>query len=164
MNAVYGMFARPEQAQEAVDALRLAGVRAEEITVQSSEPLEEFEFGARDRKTAMSWFAALGAGVGMASGYFLTSVTQRAWPINTGGMPIVSNWTNVILIFEMTMLGAVLATLITLLVTARIPGRLPELYDADVSRGMILVGVANPGNAEAVARALREASAEVRRL
>jgi len=164
MSAVYGLFGDPGQAQQAVNALRKAGLRTEEITIQSSEPLDEFEFGALDRKTAMSWFAALGAGIGMATGYFLTSITQRAWPIDTGGMPIVSNWTNVILIFELTMLGAVLATLITLLWSARIPGRLPQLYDPEVSRGMILVGVANPGNAEAVERALRDANADVRRL
>ena len=35
-------------------------------------------------------------------------------------MPIVPNWTNLIIIFEMTMLSAIIATVITLLVTAGI--------------------------------------------
>ena len=52
----------------------------------------------------------------MATGYFLTSITQQAWPIVTGGMPIVTNWSNLIIIFELTMLGAVFASVITLLV------------------------------------------------
>ena len=73
----------------------------------------------------MPWIAVIGAGLGLTSGYLLTSVTQRAWAINTGGMPIVSNWTNIIIMFELTMLGAVLATVLTLLLTARLPARLP---------------------------------------
>jgi hypothetical protein len=164
VKAMYGLFSSPERAQQAVDALRAAGIPDREITLQSSEPLEEYEFGSRDRKTVMPWIAVLGAGIGLATGYLLTSMTQRAWPIVTGGMPIVSNWTNIMIIFELTMLGAVFATVITLLVSARIPGRLPELYDEEVSMGMILVGVARPGNADAVEQALHSVNVEVRTL
>jgi hypothetical protein len=164
MKAMYGLFSTPERAQQAVDALQAAGVPYGEITVQSAEPLEEYEFGARDRKTVMPWIAVLGALIGLATGYLLTSMTQLAWPIVTGGMPIVSNWTNLMIIFELTMLGAVFALLIAMLVSARIPGRLPELYDAEVSMGMILIGVANPGNADAVEQALRQYSIKVRKL
>jgi hypothetical protein len=91
----------------------------------------------------MPWVAIAGAVIGFLTAYFLTSVTQRAWEINTGGMPIVSNWTNIIILFEMTMLGAVLSTVLTLLATARLPGTLPALYDPAISDGRILVGVAN---------------------
>ena len=62
----------------------------------------------------MPWIAVIGAALGLTTAYLLTSVTQRAWAINTGGMPIVSNWTNMIIMFELTMLGAVLATVLTL--------------------------------------------------
>ena len=109
MTAMYGLFATPELAQQAVDGLRAAGVPDREITIQSSEPLEEYEFGSRDRETVMPWIAVLGGAIGLAAGYLLTSITQQAWPINTGGMPIVTNWTNLIVIFELTMLGAVFA-------------------------------------------------------
>jgi hypothetical protein len=110
----------------------------------SSVPLEDSELGAHDRKTVMPWIAAAGAASGLLSAYLLTYVTQLAWPINTGGMPIVTNWTNIIIMFELTMLGAVLATVVTLLITARLPARLPPLYDPAVSDGKILVGVMNP--------------------
>jgi hypothetical protein len=58
--------------------------------------------------------------------------------------------------FEMTMLGAVLATVIALLVTTRLPRRQPTLYDSEVSEGKILVGVERPlaGSLEELARAL----------
>jgi hypothetical protein len=41
------------------------------------------------------------------------------------------------------MLGAILATVITLVLTARL-GRGSTIYDAEVSDGKILVGVVNP--------------------
>jgi hypothetical protein len=56
-------------------------------------------------------------------------------------MPIVSTYTNMIVMFELTMLGAVFATVITLMRTARLPGRLPKFYDPEISQGKILVGV-----------------------
>ena len=39
----------------------------------------------------------------------------------TGNMPIVAWWPNLIVMFELTMLGAILATVITLFVSARPP-------------------------------------------
>ncbi len=48
--------------------------------------------------------------------------------------------------FELTMLGAILATVITLFITAKLPNRGPRLYDPEVSDGEILVGVENPSD------------------
>ena len=42
------------------------------------------------------------------------------------------------------MLGAIVATVVTLLITAKLPSRLPHLYDPEVSNGYILVGVQQP--------------------
>ncbi len=81
----------------------------------------------------------------------LTSATQRAWPIKTSGMPIVANWPNLIVIFELTMLGAIVATVLTLFVSAKLPRALPALYDPDVTNGYILVGVQGQ-TAEAMSR------------
>ena len=141
MTAIYGLYTTPDNAQRAFDQLRAAGISESEITVMSSEPLEEYEFGSRDRQTVMPWIAVLGAAAGLTGAYLLTSLTQEAWAINTGGMPIVTNWTNMIVMFELTMLGAVFATVLTLMKTARLPGRLPKFYDPEISRGKILVGV-----------------------
>src|SRR5262245_36557365 len=124
MKAVYALYSTPEAAQRAIDALRARGIADRTITVLSSEPFEEYEFARKDRGTWMTWIAGLGGLIGLVAGYLLTSITQQLWPINTGGMPIVTNWSNLILMFEVTMLGAVFATVITLLITARIPSRL----------------------------------------
>lgn len=155
MKAVYALYSNPESAQRAVDGLRAEGIADRQITVMSSEPLEEYAFAQRDRDTWMTWIAGLGGLIGLSTGYLLTSITQSLWPLDTGGMPIVSHWPNLIVMFELTMLGAVFATVITLLVTARIPSRQPEFYDPDISSGKILVGVANTPDVAGVERALR---------
>src|SRR5262245_54824321 len=118
MKAVYALYRNPGTAQRAFDGLRRAGVADRDITILSSEPLEEYEFGQRDRETWMTWIAAAGGLFGLIGAYLLTSLTQRAWAINTGGMPIVTNWSNMIVIFELTMLSAIITTVITLLITA----------------------------------------------
>jgi hypothetical protein len=163
MTAVYGLFTRAVAAQAAFDRLRAAGISEADIIVMSAEPLEEYAMGSRDRKTVMPWFAVLGAVTGLTGAYLLTSITQKTWAMNTGGMPIVTNWTNMIIMFELTMLGAVFATVLTLLKTARLPGRLPSFYDPEISNGKILVGVAAPSKSQrdAVETALRSAKPEI---
>jgi hypothetical protein len=154
MKAIYALYATPLGAQRAVDNLRQIGLADREITILSSEPLEEYEFAQRDKETSMTWIAALGGLIGLTTGYLLTSLTQQAWAINTGGMPIVTNWTNLIIIFELTMLGGVFAAVLSLFVTARLPAGSAPLYDPGISDGKILVGVTNPREAAVVERAL----------
>lgn len=146
-NAVYALFADPDSAQRGVDNLRAAGVTKAEITVISSQPFEDHEFSRRDRPTRIYWLAGAGGAVGLISGYFLTSVTERAWPLRTGGMPIVSMWPNLVIIFELTMLFAILTTVGALLLTASLLRRRPSLYDTEVSEGWILVGLEKPDSA-----------------
>jgi hypothetical protein len=155
VKAVYALFADPDSAQRAVENLREAGVADRDITVISSEPFEDYEFSHRDRATWIYWIAGAGGVLGLTFGYWLTSFTQRAWPLQTGGMPIVAMWPNLVVIFELTMLFAIVATVVTLLVTAKLPRRRPALYDREVSNGRILVGLEDPRvPLEAIERAL----------
>lgn len=62
--AIYGLYSDPDSAQRAVDSLRGAEVEARDITVISSEPFEEYEFGRMDHRTPMPWLAALGGLIG----------------------------------------------------------------------------------------------------
>ena len=162
MTAVYGLYDDPHVAQQAVDNLRAAGVADADITVISSEPFDHFEFGQRDAKTAMPWIAAAGGAMGLAASYYLLGASQMSWPLVTSGMPIVPLWTNLIIIFEMTMLSAIIATVIALLVTAGLPSRGGKLYDREVSDGYILVGVENPSDAARLEPALAIAGGRVK--
>ena len=145
MSAVYGLYTDGQSAQQAVNRLRAAGVVDRDITVISAQPMEEYEFGQRDKATWMWWFACLGGLIGMSAGYGLAWVSEMSWEINTGGLPVFAWWPNLIIMFELTMLGAITATVATLVVSALLPSRGRTLYDPEVTTdGKILVGVENP--------------------
>ena len=163
MKAVYGLYADPSVAQLAVNNLRSAGVADADIIVISSEPFEHFEFGHRDAKTAMPWIAAAAGVFGLIATYYLLGLSQMSWPLRTSGMPIVPLWTNLIIIFEMTMLSAILATVITLIVTGFI-GQRGKLYDPEVSDGYILVGVEDPSDGARLESALSLDGARVKKI
>jgi len=74
----------------------------------------------------------------------------------------VALWPNLVVTFELTMLGAILTTVGALFVTAKLPTRVPALYDPEVSNGQILVGVSRPAGAtDAVRSALEQSGALV---
>jgi len=158
VTAIYALYDDPAIAQKAVDGLRAAGVADKDIAVMSSEPFEEYEFSQRDSAHWLHWVAGLGGAAGCGGGYWLTSATAQAWPLRTSGMPIVAPWPNLIVIFELTMLGAMLATVVALFVTARLGRRVTPIYDPEVTRGMILVGVQQPAVDAAVIRQALEAA------
>jgi Protein of unknown function (DUF3341) len=143
VKALYGLYPDGSSAQQAVNRLRAAGVVDRDITIMSAQPMEDFEFGHRDKATWMWWMACAGGLIGMVSALGLAWLTETSWPLDTGGLPIFAWWPNLIIIFELTMLGAILATAITLVMTARL-GRASGIYDPEVADGKVLVGVANP--------------------
>lgn len=143
MKAVYGLYTDGQSAQQAVNRVRAAGFADHQITVLSAQPMEDYEFGQVDKATWMWRIACIGGLAGMATAFGLTWLTETSWPIDVGGLPIFAWWPNLIIIFELTMLGAILATVMTLVVTAGL-GRSSALYDPEVSDGKILVGVEHP--------------------
>src|SRR5712692_5329829 len=119
MKAIYALYPNPESAQRAVNSLRIAGpelgISERDIVAFSSEPWDEYDLDGHAGRTAIPWLAALGGLLGAAGGYWLAFFTQSAYPIPTGGMPIVTPWTDAIIAYETALLGAVLFTLLTLL-------------------------------------------------
>ena len=144
MKAVYGLYPDGQSAQQAVNRLRASGLSDREITVLSSQPMDDYEFGQMDKATWMWRIACAGGLVGMAAAAGLAWVTETSWPMNVGGLPTFAWWPNLIIMFELTMLGAIVATVVTLAVTAGLGRGGGKLYDPAVSDGMILVGVEDP--------------------
>jgi hypothetical protein len=141
MTTIYGLFDRPDAAQRAFTSLKRTGVPSADITVVSGEPFEAFEFSHRDHSMILFRLALLGGIIGFISAVALTRGTELAWPLVTGGMPVVAWWPNLVIIFEMTMLGAIVTTVVSLLVSTKLPSFRQDLYDPAVSDGKILVGV-----------------------
>jgi hypothetical protein len=151
VKAVYALYTEGQSAQEAVNRLRGAGLKDADITILSAQPMEDFEFGHIDSRNRMWWLACGGGLLGMSVAYGLTVVSEQSWQINVGALPVYAWWPNLIIIFELTMLGAILTTVVSLLITGSLPGRGEKLYDPAVTNGHILVGVENPDAASVAA-------------
>jgi ActD protein len=158
MKPVYALYSDGHAAQKAVDALRKAGLSDNEITVITGEPMEDFEFSHIGHRNPL-WYVASGGGLlGLLFGTWLTRFTELDWPINVGNMSTVAWYPNLIVIFELTMLFAIVATIVTLVVTAGLLRRKPAFYDPEVTNGKIFVGVENPrGSMADIERALTTA-------
>ncbi len=165
MKALYGLYADPQAAQRAVDSLRAASSElkfdAQQIVIVSGEPYEGYPFADEHATQRPFRWAVLGAAVGATLGYLLTTLTQKSYPIPTGGMSLTPVWTNGIIIYEMTMLGAILTTLVNLLIGARLPNFKGGITDPEIGTGKILVGVAEPpeNSQPELERRLRQAGA-----
>ena len=165
MKTLYALYADPEGAQRAVDALRAASAELkfnkQQIIIVSGEPYEGYEFAHEHHTTHPYRMAVLGAVVGGTLGYLLTTLTQKSYPLPTGGMPISPLWTNGIIVYEMIMLGAILTTIVTLLIGAGLPNFKGVITDPEISAGKILVGVSDPpeNSRGELERRLRQAGA-----
>jgi Protein of unknown function (DUF3341) len=165
MKALYGLYADPEAAQRAVDSLRAASSElkfdARQILIVSGEPHEGYEFTDSQTTARPYRWAVLGAAVGATTGYLLTTLSQKSYPIPTGGMSLTPVWTNGIIIYEMIMLGAILTTLVVLLIGAGLPNFKGVISDPEIGTGKILVGVVDPpeNSQPELERRLRQAGA-----
>jgi len=145
MNSEDGVFvlcSEPDSARQSVDALLSEGIPAKDVIVVSSVPPEHYGIRSHQR-TLMPWLVVLGAVAGGIAGFLLTSLTQKSYVIHTGGMQVVTLWTDGIITYELTMLGAILTTGLVFLVTGIIRGRSQIPCEPEVSAGRVLVGVAS---------------------
>jgi len=148
MKAVYALYSTGDAAQRAVNSLRSAGYGDDDITVISGAPMEEYEFSHIGQRS-FQWYVAAGGGPprpALSSAFIVYA--EKDWPINVGNMPIVAWYPNLIVVFEMTMLGAILATVLMLIFAGGLGRKMPVLYDPEVTNGKILVGIADPGDAK----------------
>jgi Alternative complex III, ActD subunit len=165
MKALYALYSDPDAAQRAVNALKVSGsslgIGEGQIVVVTAEPFDGYDFSDEHSQTRIFLLASLGGVVGALIGLWFTRFTQFGYPLPTGGMPLAPHWTNGIIIYEMTMLGAIATTLITLLITAGLPNFGRKLSDPEIWHGKILVGVTNPSDAARaeVEKQLRQAGA-----
>ena len=165
MKALYALYADPEDAQRAFDSLRAASSElkfdAKQIVIVSGEPHEGYEFTDSHATSLPYRWAALGGIVGATLGYLLTTLTQKSYPILTGGMSLTPVWTNGIIVYEMTMLGAILTTLVVLLIGAGLPNFKGGITDPEIGAGKILVGIVDPpeNSQPELERRLRQAGA-----
>jgi hypothetical protein len=146
-------------------ALKSEGFTSEAITIMSDEPIQMGEDLSEGGKSHIGLCAIAGGLVGATAALLLTVTTSREVNLVTGGMPIVAPWALGIIVFEMTALGAILATLACMIYEAKLmrPGAL-EGYDPSVADGKIVIAVKceNDLSVEVVARVFAGRGTQIR--
>jgi hypothetical protein len=158
--ALLGLFRDPERVAEAMDALRRAGFAGHDLKVLSDVPYPEGAFGEEPERHRLYVFPFAGAACGFSVALMLTIATQISYPMVTGGKPILSIPPMINVMYEGTMLGAILFTVFGIIFESRLPDLGPAPYDPRITEGYlgILVGRAD-GRLAAAERALKEAGA-----
>jgi hypothetical protein len=158
--SLLALFREPEDVARALDTLRAAGFQGRDLEVLSDSPYPEGAFGEEPVRHHLYIFTLVGALAGLVVGVLLTIGTQLSYPLVTGGKPILSIPPMINIIFEGTMLGAIIFTVLGVLFESRLPrlGRVP--YDPRISEGYLGVVVAGAdGRLDAAESAVRAAGA-----
>jgi hypothetical protein len=135
--SILGLFQQPEPAADAMDGLKEAGFELGTFDVLTGTPYPEGAFGEHVPQHRLFRYPAFGAIIGFTLAVFLTSVTQLAYPMVTGGKPILSIFAMLIIMYEMTMLAGVIATVVGIVIESRLPNMKPGIYDTRITEGWI---------------------------
>jgi hypothetical protein len=159
---VLGTFADPSAAAGAIRALRAQGF---EVRAAMPAPFPEVVAALGRPRSAIDFITLPGALLGILVGAALTAGTSLAWPLVTGGKPIVSVPPFVIVTFEVSVLIGSLTNLAAVAVGSRLGGR-STAFPRGLTFDAEHVGVfAEDGDLAAAERVLRAVGAEeVRRV
>lgn len=114
-----GIFSHLNLVVEVVRRLRREGYK--ELRINSPAPFHEIEEVLGPRVSSVRVYTLMGAILGFVSGFALTIGTSLAWPLITGGKPIISIPPFLIIVFELTILFGGIGALIGVLLNARLP-------------------------------------------
>src|SRR5512138_3511127 len=153
---ILASFAEPARAAAAIRAARAAGAR---VLVAAPAPYPEVMAALGRPRSRLGWVTFSGAVLGVLCGVALTAGTSAAWPLVTGGKPILSWPPFVIVTFEVTVLVGSLVNLVALVAAGRRGGR-PAAFPPGRAFGADRVGVFVPGGGAVAERILREGGAE----
>jgi hypothetical protein len=136
---ILGVFGDTETAAEGARKLRGAGFTNEDYDVLTGNPYPEGAFGEHVKPNRLFVFSLGGAFIGFAIAFLFTAATQTAWPLVTGGKPILAVPAMMIIAYEMTLLFAMIGTVVGVVFESRLPrssGAGP-VYDTRITSGYI---------------------------
>jgi hypothetical protein len=117
--SILGLFEDHDDAVVAADKLKEEGL--DDFDVLTGTPYPEGAFGEKESHHRVYLFPLAGAIIGLSVALLLTAGTQLAYPLVTGGKPILALPAMFIISYEGTMLGAILFTIIGVLFESRLP-------------------------------------------
>jgi hypothetical protein len=120
-------FGRPERLVEAVRQTRAEGFSS--IDAYSPYPIEEMKDAIGFRKNIVPWLTLVGGALGAAIGFGMQLYTNWDFPIEIGGRPIQAWQPFMLITFELTVLFAVLAAIVGMLLLNRLPRLHHPVFD-----------------------------------
>jgi hypothetical protein len=155
------LFEDIDPAADAIEKLHEMGVTDDNINVISGVPVTHKMLGRPHPWTNVSRLAFGGAVAGFCFGVFLNYGTPYLYPVPVGGQYITPIPPGMILIFEMTMLFALLSTFLGVFLDSYFPNYRPLEYVPEISDGKIGVFFKHPqGEQEKFVEALSTLGAE----
>ena len=139
--SVIGLFTDEDTAADALDSVRSAGFEPGDYEVLTGTPYPEGTFGEEEPVHKLYRFPLIGAACGFIVGMLLTAGTQLAFPLVAGGKPLLSIPPMAIIMYEGTMLGAILFTVFGIVFESRLPRLFMGAYDTRITEGYIGVTI-----------------------
>lgn len=150
-----------DPAANAIEKLHEMGVSDENINVISGVPVAHKILGRPHPHTNVSRLSLGGAITGFFIGLFLNFGTPYIYTIPVGGQYITPIPPGMIILFEMTMLFALLATFLGVFLDSYFPNYRPMEYVGEVSDGKVAVLFkASDGDEKKITDALGKLGAE----
>lgn len=131
------LFEDIDPAADAIEKLHEMGITDDQINVISGVPVTHKMLGRPHPWTNVSRLALGGAVAGFCFGAFLNYGTPYLYTIPVGGQYITPIPPGMILIFEMTMLFALLSTFLGVFLDSYFPNYRPLEYVPEISDGKI---------------------------
>ncbi len=150
-----------DPATKALEVLRELGVEEQFIQVQSGVPWRPDLLGLPARTSAVPKYAMTGAFIGFLAALALYYGTPLLYPLRVGGQPLLAVPPGFIVLFELTMLGMLIASFLGVFFESLLPPVVGKrVYHPEVSDGAIAVFFQVPGHlAERVKEALAKTGA-----
>ncbi|EZP74466.1 hypothetical protein BV96_00556 [Sphingomonas paucimobilis] len=127
--ALLAAFDTPERLVEAVRTIRAQGfARVDAFTPFPVKGLEE-ALDFRDRRVPAAMLA--GGVAGALGGFLMQAATNLDYPLRVGGRPLVAVPAFTMIMFELMVLGAVLAALAAMFIANRLPRLHHPIFDVD---------------------------------
>jgi hypothetical protein len=133
------VFPDIDPAAHALDKLRELGLGEEQMNVIAGIPVTEAMLGRPRQWTNVPRLALGGAVAGIGLGLFFAIGTPLWYPIRVGGQPLIPVPPGIVVVFEMMMLGMLVATFLGVFLDSRFPSYSPKEYVPEVSDGKIAV-------------------------
>ncbi len=155
-----GIYNDVDEAAEAIQGIRLLGIPENRIDVLSATPLRYDILGRTRPRSRVILGTLIGALTGFVTALILVGGTQVLYPIRQGGQPLWPIPPQLIILFEVTMLGTMFGTFIAFFLTNQFPRFGRPASDPRIMAGRVGVAVeSDDARADRACEALEDAGA-----